>query len=902
MSGCLINIFPSGDRMNFIKSSVVLTLFCLFFTSYGSVVINEIVSSNGSCLADEDGDYEDWLELYNSSTEAVQLEGFKISDNPADPGKWTFPELLLQPGAYLVVFASGKDRTNGEYLHTGFNISADGEPLILTNAAGDTVDLVEAIPIPRDVSYGRTADAPETFAFFSTPTPGTANSSVVADSMLPPPIFSHRSGFYAENISLTLSCADPAAQIYYTLDGSEPDPQNTGGSTYRHKVMYQTPDSEFLERSFVTLHYTAPIPITERSADEQPMSAITTTFDTAHYQPPDPVFRGVTVRAVAVKEGALPSKIATCTYLVDTVNAHRYPVPVVSIAVPETSFFKYESGIYVPGQIFDDSLGGSTRYQEIGFANPPSNYTQRGDAWEREVNFELLDVNGNELLNQVVGVRIHGGYTRAVANKSLRVYARNRYGDNTLSHRLFASKEIDKFKTILLRNSGNDHNVTLFRDALIQRLVASLAIDQQASTPVVVFMNGEYWGVANIRDRLDKYYLETHYDLDADSIDMLSVNMMNRGYEVNEGEGTHYDALMEYVTTQDVTDPEVYEKVNTMMDVENFILYQTIQIYSRNTDWPHNNVDWWRARTATYQPDAPYGHDGRWRWMLYDLDFGFGIWDNTAEHNTLEYATCTTGRTCMTWATGLFSTLLKNNDFRTATINRFADLMNSVFHADTVVAKIEEMRKIYAPLVAEHNNRWGGLKSVSRWETCVDSMELFATTRKGYMVEHISDFFNLEDTVQVTLAVASQGGGTVKVNTVTAPAPTWTGMYFAGVPLTIEAIAAPGFRFTHWTGGASDSTAQLTIVPAADPAFTAHFIEDASSVTPPLLRPKPQMLHSVALFNCKGQRVAVFPEVFKAKGTLLATISNRALPAGIYFLKMMRGKTPVIERVTVSGK
>jgi len=869
----------------------------LFSFSHATVVINEVVSSNGTTIADEDGDYEDWIELFNSSTEAVQLEGFSLSDNISNLKKWTFPPYLMKPQEYLIVFTSGKDRSPGKYFHTSFSISADGEPLILTSSVGDTLDIIDSVPIPRDVSYGRTAAG--TLSFFSQPTPGAKNGENELSQVVPPPMFSHKSGYYNAPFACVLTCQDAGAVVYYTVDGSEPDPKNVTGTEYQYKTGYQTQNGVLTKRTFTTMRYAAPIEVKERTLDGSPLHAIQTSFDTASFLPPKPVFKGVTIRAVAVKEGALPSKVQTCTYLVDSEKTHRYPVPVVSIAVPETSLFKYEGGIYVPGKIYDDSSGSSRRFNEIGMANPAANYTQRGDEWEREANFELINTLGEPLLNQIVGLRIHGGWTRAAPNKTLRVYARNRYGDNSFNHQFFASKDTKKFRNILLRNGGNDFNSTLFRDALIHKLVSSQKIDKQESCPSVVLVNGEYWGIANIRDRLDKYYLEGQYKLDPDSVDVLAVNMMSRGVEVVEGDATHYTAMLDYIKSNNVTDSAVYAKVGTLMDIENFILYQAIEIYSRNTDWPQNNSEWWRYKTAAYNPQAPYGLDGRWRWMLFDLDFGFGIWENTADHNTLEYAACATGRSCQTWSTVLFSTLLKNTTFRNATINQFADLMNTSFKLENVVAEIDVMKKTYAPLMDEHINRWREPESSGEWEKKIDTMLIFTKARKGYMVKHLKDFFTLEDTVQISVGVAEGNGGAVKLNTITISESQWTGMYFKGVPVNVQAVPAKGFKFSHWTGVADSTLPLVRLVPVKSMNLIAHFAVDPLSVAPPKIRYTHQIISDVSVFNSKGQRVALLTGTFMGSGTVIKSLKQRKLPGGVYYVRMGGEKSVVTHRVTL---
>lgn len=869
-----------------------LMILCIVFFTHAAVVINEFVSSNGSTISDEDGDFEDWIEIFNTSADPIQLEGFFLSDNPNKLNKWVFPPYSLQPGGHLVVFASGKDRTSGLILHTNFSISSDGEPLIISSPEGDTIDMVAAIEVPRDVSYGRVEDGGDTFSFFSQPTPGSSNTTPAYEDITSPPVFSHRGGFYSEPFELMLSSADTQAVIYYTIDGSVPDVENFTGSEYTYKQNYWLQDEELLSRTYQTSLYTAPIQIQNRTMQQNPLYEINTTFESSLHQP-DSVFRGVSVRAVSVKDGALPSPVQTHTYFIDPAQSSRYPVQVASITIPEPSLFSYDSGIYVAGKTYDDSTNQRPVFGLQGKA--PANYTQRGDLWERSANFELFNNQGEQLLNQMVGLRIHGGWSRSAPHKSLRLYARKRYGTDEFEHPFFDTKDISTFKTILLRNSGNDYDITLFRDALTQNLVSSLNIDQQASRPVVLFINGEYWGVENIRDRLDKHYLHYHHGVDPDNLDILCTDDENKIIEIVEGDDSHYTAMLDYIQQNDISDPSVYGHLNTLMDIENFVTYQAIQIYSRNTDWPHNNNDWWRLRTDSYQPESPYGHDGRWRWMLYDLDYGFGLWNNTADHNTLEHAACSNGGECE-WSTILFRTLLQNDTFCAAMINQFADLMNTVFHADTVVAKIAEMKEVYSPLIEEHINRWGAPQDYSEWESYIDTMITFAATRKMYMVEHIIGFFNLDDTIMITVNNNDNQKGIVKINTVKANEQSWAGMYFVGIPIQIQALPSKGYRFSHWSGSIEDTLQTLSVVPEQNLSLTPNFIKNENKVITSGVNFYVPTIQDIVVFNSRGQRVAVFSGTNLNRHSIMRSVKQR-IPPGVYYLKTSIEKKVITEKI-----
>ncbi|TVP81714.1 MAG: hypothetical protein EA353_01300 [Puniceicoccaceae bacterium] len=213
----------------------LLPFFCLIFgvfsASFANTVrINEVMASNGATIADEDGDYEDWIELYNYGSEPVDLTGWGLSDNPGSPFKWSFPAgTSIGPDDYLLVWASGKDRS-GDVLHTNYAIAAAGEALVLSQAEGVVIDAMDPVVMPRDVSYGRAPDQGAAWFFFDEPTPGGANTTTAYAGVTERPAFSQPAGFYAAGFDLQITHPDADAVIYYSTDGSDPDPAAVGGA------------------------------------------------------------------------------------------------------------------------------------------------------------------------------------------------------------------------------------------------------------------------------------------------------------------------------------------------------------------------------------------------------------------------------------------------------------------------------------------------------------------------------------------------------------------------------------------------------------------------------------------------------------------------------------------------
>jgi hypothetical protein len=655
-----------------------------------------------------------------------------------------------------------------------------------------------------------------------------AGLAISPGDTLPPPAFSHSSGFYPFPVGLVLSTRIPGVNIYYTLDGSEPDPANFNGSTFRYKNTWPQrsgqPKGTFLYDSFKSEVYTSFITIAEKYNTPDRLARKASSYhNPPYYFPDNPVMKGTVVRAMAVRAGYTSSPVVTHTYFI--FDRSRYRLPVISITTGEKHLFDYDSGIYTPGASFDRWRDNNT--SDAG-GHSGANYKMRGADWEIPANFTFWDA-GSKVpdLNQTVGIRIHGGYSRAHPMKSLRIYARSDYGKSTLEFPFFPEQPYNEYKRLVLRNSGNDFGNSFFRDALIHEVCRELNFDTQAYRPAVLFLNGEYWGIHNIRERYDRHYIERVYGVRQGDLDLLSHRNSAR-----EGDNRHYNETIGYIQANGLQAEEHYNYIKTLIDTENFIDYQIANIYSANTDWPGNNIDFWRKR-AEFQSSTPYGHDGRWRWMAFDMDFGFGIWGKSPAENVMEFATKAGGTDWPNpdWSTFLLRSFLENESFRAEFVNRFAGLLNTSFRPERVNYLIDKFYNVLKPEFPEHISRWKSPSSMTRWDSEVNTMRNYVTQRPAHQWGHLMGYFDL-DTVSVTLNVSSPDRGYIRVNDIDITPSTpgvsqdpypWKGTYFSGVPVTYGAVPLEGYRFSHWEGSSSETPA-FTADPSEASIITAHFV------------------------------------------------------------------------------
>jgi hypothetical protein len=801
------------------------------------VVINEVLASNTITNTDADGTYQDWVELYNSGGAAVNLNGYGLSDDPTLPHKWTFPNVTIAPGAYLLVFCSDKNLTNpASQLHTNFKISASGEIITLSNPGGTAVNVVPAVEMASDISYGRLPNGTGPFVYFASVTPGALNAATGYSAILPPPAFSKEPGFYTSGFSLTLSTTVTGATILYTLDGSEPDASHIGGTTYTYKNQYPEHPGQstgaMLTQSYQTFQYSTPLNIVDRTSQPNKISAISSTYHfNPTYLPDSNIFKGTVVRAKVVKPGALASKTESRTYFVTPQGSDRFTLPVISLSISEDKLYDYNEGIYVAGVDFDTWRTENPTLEPVGLEDL-ANYYRRGMDHERVANMSYF-VDGAQVINQDVGLRIHGGSSRDWQNKSFNIYSRADYGDETMNYAFFPNQPT-AFERLVLRNSGADFYETLFKDALNQRLMKNLNVLTKGYQPTITFMNGEYWGILNLRDKFDDQYFERVFDIPGEEIDILESESV-----VEEGDNADYLAMLNYIGSNSLAVQANYDYIVTQLDPENFADYFISNIFFQNIDWPGNNIVYWRKKTAAYIPDAAYGHDGRWRWLAHDMDATFATNTENIALNSLAAATATNGPEWPNpaWSTLLLRKMLDNATFKNYFISRFADLMNTSFLSARVVSTIDEMKGVILPELDEQIARWQAPVDMTDFNYYINYEKDFANQRPAFQRNHIRSKFAIASNINVTLNVSAAAHGYVKINTINIkdgtdaivgnPYP-WTGIYFSNIPVKLKAIPNDGFVFSHWTGASTATTAEITITSAAAFSVTAVFVPDTT--------------------------------------------------------------------------
>ena len=906
--------------MNGARPPRLLFIIFLFEIILGQhIQINEIVSSNGSNLFDEDGDTPDWIELYNPHEATVDLGGFGISDDPDELAKWTFPEITLDPGSFLVVFASDKDRTDlvsqwhavidwGDtfFYWPGTSPPVSNWPQINANLDGWStgpsgfgygdnddntytgsvisvfVKKIFQVANPENVSKllfhldyddgyiaylngqefaRRNMGAPNTDVNFNQQTTGlheaeiysggfpepvwidlaefslTAGENILAievhnysstssdlscipfltlgyqseqANVRPPngnmdlPTISLHTNFKIRSSGETIVLSDNQEMILdsiYTgtlptdmsrgrlLEGDiwslfgEPTPGTSNNTPSYYgalsKPTYSLPSGFYSagQTISVTLSSTqqeAEIRFTLDGTDPAPNSQL--------YEYPIPLNENTVIRATTFLTNWLPSKIESKTYIFDDPQQ----LPTVFISTDPENLFDQNSGIYVSGSNAEEDFP----YFGANF----------WEDWERPVHFEILEIDGTGYGSNA-GVKIFGGWSRGFPQKSLAIYARNYYGPSEIDYNLFPNSTIDSYEAFTLRNSGNDWESTMLRDGFITSLANDVDIDHQQYRPAVHYINGEYWGIINIREKVNEHFIAANHNLDANDIDLLEGN----GQAIH-GINTDYYNLLDYLENQDMNDPGVHNALEQWIDIESYMSYQAFQIFIDNRDWPGNNIKFWRDHRT----------GGKWRWILYDTDFGFGIWEpNAYTFNTLSFALDPNGPGWPNppWSTFLFRKMMENDNFKYSFINIYCDLLNTIFKPVHLASHLYSTANLIEEFIPIHRSRWynngNWPNSAVNWQSKLNRIITFSNNRHLYAINHMRNKFDLPSVAQVNIQIDPVGSGSIKLNSLTA-AHNWSGDYFPSVPLPVRAVPNTGYIFSGWVEF-PDSSAAITV-------------------------------------------------------------------------------------------
>jgi len=690
----------------------ILSILLISKPGFGQVIINEYSCSNISTVADQFGEYEDWIELYNTTGSPVDLTGWYLSDKQSNPTKWQIPSGTVPANGYLVVKCSGRDLVQAGELHPNFNLKQiQNEWIILSNSFANLIDSYQITNLTKsNHSVGRETNGAINWKLFTTPTPGAANAGA-QDFYEPTPTMDLTPGFYSGAQTVTISCTDPGATIHYTLDGSVP----TAGSPT----------------------YTAPLNIAGTTV----------------------------VRAVAFGTNQ-PSFTCTNSYFINV----THDICVVSVC---------SAGVY-------DLI-----------ANGNSGIEPQG-------SFELFEQDGTFVDEGEGNFNKHGNDSWAYPQRGFDFVMRDQFGYNDdIDHQIFPEKGRSNFQRLILKPGASDNypfetGGAHIRDALVHTLSirSDLLLDERTWRPCVVYLNGQYWGIYEIREKADDHDFTDHY-YNQDKFHLKYLKTWGGTWEEYGSPNalTDWNALRNFIMTNNMGPGPDFDYVTSQLKWKSLADYFMINSYTVNKDWLNWNTAWWRGTD-------PNGSKLKWRYTLWDLDATFGHYVNYTgiPDPTANADPCNAENLPNPGGQGhtdiLSKLIAENPEVEQYYVTRYVDLVNTYFSCDYINFLLDSMLMEISPEMPNHVAKWGG--SVAGWNANVQALKDFIDLRCQALEQGLMDCYGLTGPYDVVFDVSPVNSGTIEVNSIFAPTYPWATQYYGGIETLTKAHPNPGFIFDHW--------------------------------------------------------------------------------------------------------
>lgn len=493
--------------------------------------------------------------------------------------------------------------------------------------------------------------------------------------------FSVPGGFYEESPTLEIFPVFQQHHIRFTTNGNRP----TAASRL----------------------YTGPLLLDGRLYSTSDIYTIQISPDTLVYVP-DSVQHCIVIRAAVFDENdSCISPVTTNSYFIHSLGCDTHGLPAVSLCADSLDLFDYENGIFVPGAAFNPLNPDHT-----------GNYYMHGREWEREANVEFREYNTNEGLNQVCGLRTHGNLSRRYPSKGMKIYAREDYGTSRFNYNFYNDSIVDSYKHLVLKPFALGWPNSGIQDYLSEKLALQAGLPSSDNRPVILYLNGEYWGIYFLQEKMDERFLENHFGTNVNNCSIIGDWHGN----VECGNNIGFMQMLGWLNTASLDNEANYQHICDLIDMDNYVNYMVYETFVANWDWPFNNMRCWQE------------DEGQWKWMFFDgdaalLTHDFDVFANASVYNPPS-----------SWnnypeAKLLFGKLLKNEQFVAAFEARATELCSSVFLYENTYPMYQGIVEALRPNVESHSYRHGIPASVSDWEYGI-------TFTKGFLNHRIRTFWD----------------------------------------------------------------------------------------------------------------------------------------------------------------
>ena len=720
--------------------------------------ITEYTINNKNLIKSSDGKYYSLIEIYNDSDVDSNLEGYYLSDDMVNITKYKFPNVSIKAHEYKIVILSGLDKVIEDKIHANFQMEKEGV-IVFSNPRKTIINKIKINNLDNNHSYSMIDNR---WIETNKPTFGSANkinsniikNDIIINEVSIAPVsaielynqsdndltlksysigdksgakynlssYSIKKNGYlslkSNTLGFNINNSNDIIYLYYNDDivntmevgklkegisvGIKDDKRvyyknitlgssnsNNYYNGYSMAPIFSVSGGYFKKGDSISLSTTDGSTIYYTTDGSFPNN------NKNKYTEPIKINKNTVIKAISYKDGYLESDIISRTFITD----RTHDIAFASITTDNNSLF-----------------GGNGLI---------TNYTSNS---EKKVNFEFYDSDGNLGVSVIANAKLSGMDSRKEPQKSISIFLRKKYGVSEMTYPFFKDMDYNTYSSILLRNSGEDPKHVRIMDAALTRILkGEMDIDMQEYRPVAVYLNGSYYGLYSLRERLNGDYVESKFGIDKDDIDLIKYS------SARKGNTSDYNSLVNYIKTHDPKDSKVYEYLKTKIDVQELINYFIVESFYGNTDL--GNIRYWRS------------HDGKWRWMLYDLDWS--LWNTSLDMGYPIKQMKVPAATYLSSSITITRRLYRNSEFKDLYLTSLAKYLKTTFKPDRMEKIVDELASEIENEMEYHIKRWGSfypsLNSMTRWRNNLSSFKRSLTNRYNKVVNNLKTYFNLSN-------------------------------------------------------------------------------------------------------------------------------------------------------------
>ena len=674
-------------------------------------------------------DNNPFVEIYNDEDIDIDLKDYYLSDSLSNRYKYKFPSIILKSKGSILVYTSGLDKYENNEIHTNFKLDENDKNIILSDnqkreidkvsIIENNIEIVKNIRINEVSSIGKEAielknltDKDIDLSNYKIGDKKTSTSlnnlTIKANSYLV--LYSERLGFNINNSTEKIYLYKDTTIIDEFSVGRLISGVSSGINNDDNRVYYKDITLGYENASKYYEGYAGEVVFSKNGGYVNKGDSITLstlsdsdiyytldgsfpTDKSAKYLAPIKIDKTATIKVVSYKDGYLPSEILSRTYIV----GRHHDLPIISLSTDNNNLF--------------------------GSRGIISNYHQDVN---KLISFEMYNSDGSLGVNFIGDTKLSGMDSREQPQKSMSIYLRKEYGLQEVTYPFFKDSNVNTYSSLLLRNAGEDPKSIRIMDAVLTKtLKGNMDIDIQDYQPVVVYINGNYYGMYNLREKLNQDYLVSRYNVEKGTVDLIKYN------KATKGSTDDYNALVKYITSHDVKKTEVYNYIKEQIDIQELINYVIAEVYYGNTDL--GNIRYWKSK-----------ENGKWRWMLYDLDWS--MWNSNMD---VGYPVMNTKVPAVTYLNSLFTitrTLYKNDEFKDLYLSTFAYHLKNTFKPERMNKIVDELAKEVENEMPYHIKRWQGEYnglSMDKWKNNINSFKKMINDRYNKVLARIKSDLNL---------------------------------------------------------------------------------------------------------------------------------------------------------------